>query len=80
MPSAFDNKVICLIVTTATFAILKLSMIIKHQKTLGKTKKNEKTIFQESQKPWNKEQKPWKKQNRTKKMEILGWTLYLPKL
>ena len=72
MPSAFDNKVICLIVTTATFAILKLSMIIKHQKTLGKTKKNEKTIFQESQKPWNKEQNLGKNKTEQKKWRFLG--------
>ena len=58
MPSAFDNKVICFIVTTTTFAILKLSMIIKHQKTSGKQKK-QKTIFQESQKPWKKIGDSW---------------------
>ena len=84
MQSAFDNKVICFNVTTTTFATLKLSMIIKHQKALGKPKKTRKQ-FSKNHKNLGtktKKSKNHKNSRKTKKTNIfwrLGWTLCLPR-
>ena len=84
MPSAFDNKVICFVVTTTTFAILTLSMIIEHQKTLGKQQKTRKQFSKNHKNLGTKIQespKPWKNKKTNKRfLETLGWTLYLPRL
>ena len=54
--------------TTTTFAILKLSMMFKHQKTLGKPT-NKKQCSKNHQNLGNKKiqesQKPWKDKNKT---------------